>query len=266
MWPLALLLALANLLQPCQGLLTASVTMQQSGSGTQIRSLKQLLVRSLVGLDRGIRGSPAACKAVLGIVEELEQLNPTPAPCAGFDTRTSKVAGAWSLLFSDAPDVTLLGALPGVEIGTVKSVQLRPMQLAGLDMSFAPALRAAFPTFAQRTGWFDTLYVDDDLWIIMASDGSNLQALEQRLHRHGLPPMLLVLLLRCRLLSLSLLQQQQQSLEQQYCLHPQQLRQRLMLLEQLRHASPLLLLLLLRQLQLLPPEELGCAAAAGSAA
>jgi PAP_fibrillin len=85
----------------------------------RIRALKRDLSRALVGLDRGLNCSPDARAAVLDLAEQLQEVNPTPEPCLAFEYCTSKLAGTWTLLFSDAPDVTFLGLAPGVAIGEV---------------------------------------------------------------------------------------------------------------------------------------------------
>jgi PAP_fibrillin len=102
-----------------QGVAAMSASCAQTKPYNRIRALKRDLSRALVGLDRGLSCNPDARAAVLSLAEQLQEINPTPEPCLAFEYCTSKVAGTWTLLFSDAPDVTLLGLAPGVAIGKV---------------------------------------------------------------------------------------------------------------------------------------------------
>jgi PAP_fibrillin len=105
-----------------QGVASMSASEAQTKPYNRIRAVKRDLSRALVGLDRGLNCSPEARAAVLDLAEQLQELNPTPEPCLAFQYCTSRVAGTWTLLFSDAPDVTLLGLAPGVAIGKVSPI------------------------------------------------------------------------------------------------------------------------------------------------
>lgn len=93
---------------------TASIEQQQQAE--QISRLKEELTKLSIKTNRGFDANSADRKRVNQLVSDLSDLNPTPEPAipyysttdSGSDSssRSNTLQGKWTLIYTDAPDIT----------------------------------------------------------------------------------------------------------------------------------------------------------------
>lgn len=80
-----------------------------------------------ISSDRGFKASSADRKRAKEIVEILERNNPTLEPAAAYYSNndnidsdiTATLSGKWTLIYTDAPDITSLSSTPTAQLGNV---------------------------------------------------------------------------------------------------------------------------------------------------
>lgn len=110
-------------------------------------AIKQSLLQLCASYDRGFGASPKARKQVDELIEELEQMNPTPINAArGVDGSNgpAPLEGIWRMVWTTALDVLNLGASPVACPGAIYQVIEPPIATNIID--FIPRAQSLLPT------------------------------------------------------------------------------------------------------------------------
>ena len=121
----------------------------------QAELLKQELVTWGTKTKRGFQASRKERQQVRKVIDKLAQLNPTPEPAAAYYTTadsnvTVSLQGKWTLLYTDAPDITSLeNPNPLVELGRIGQ-ECNPPTIANVIEWKAPAWTQSNPLVGEN--------------------------------------------------------------------------------------------------------------------
>ncbi len=126
---------------------------QESSQLINNDDLKNKLLRLCASYDRGFGASPSAKKEVNDLVNQLKEVNPTPANAAsGIDGENSydvPLKGIWRMVWTTALDVVNLAASPIATPGAIYQVIEPPLATNIID--FIPRAQSLFPDIFPST-------------------------------------------------------------------------------------------------------------------
>jgi len=121
---------------------TSTIENNDTSVSTRAMELKRELIALSESTNRGFRASRVDRNQAKKTISELAKLNPSPEPAAAYYLPTSKssgssakgLAGKWTLVYTDAPDITSLdatGPLSTAKLGRVGQ-QCDPPRIANV--------------------------------------------------------------------------------------------------------------------------------------
>jgi len=82
-------------------------------------SLKKDFLAAVVSTNRGFSTTSLEKETLMDLIQQLEKRNPNPEPLKASELSRSPLFGEWRLLYTNAIDVLLLGAIPVVQVGRI---------------------------------------------------------------------------------------------------------------------------------------------------
>ncbi|XP_050235336.1 plastid lipid-associated protein 3, chloroplastic [Mercurialis annua] len=113
------------------------------GKDDRVEELKRCLVDTVYGTNFGFEASPEVRGEILELVNQLEALNPTPAPVDAFP----KFDGNWVLLYTAFSELLPILALSSVPLLKVEKIS-QAVDTSNLTITNTASLSSPFATFS----------------------------------------------------------------------------------------------------------------------